>query len=264
MVFAGQGDARRSMELLWRKQLPAEARPGPKPGLDLQMVVAAAIEIADAEGMSALSMRAVGERLGRTAMAIYTYVPSKSELVDLMYDRVLAEKPTEYPLDAGWRPALTKWCHDTWDFYGRHPWMLEVSSARPVLGPNEHLSLETLMRILVTTGLPAIEVRRLGDALAHHIRGVAQAFAETRQATKATGTPEDEWWYTRSALLEELAVDFADRYPVITRMEREGAYRAADETKPYLEQLAVETFETGLRVFLDGMEKAVEHPSFGP
>ncbi|TCO62378.1 TetR/AcrR family transcriptional regulator [Actinocrispum wychmicini] len=262
VVFAGQGDARRSMALLWRKQLPPDARPGPKPGLDLRTIVATAIEIADADGMSALSMRAVGERLGRTAMAIYTYVPSKSELVDLMYDSALAEKPTEYPLEGGWRPALTQWCRDSWDFYARHPWILQVSQARPVLGPNEHVSLETLMRILVTTGLPAVEVRRLGEMLLHHLRGIAQAFAETRQAAKATGMSDDEWWYARSSQLDELAPDFAERFPTLTRLEAEGAYRAADETKPYLEQLALETFETGLRVVLDGIEKAAEQPSF--
>ncbi len=98
MVFAGQGDPRRTLSLLWRAEAPPPARtgPGPKPRLSVDAIVAAAVAIADEEGMDALSMRAVGDRLGRTAMALYTHVPGKSELLDLMYDAVHAELPRSY------------------------------------------------------------------------------------------------------------------------------------------------------------------------
>jgi hypothetical protein len=87
VIYAGQGDPRRSMALLWREDDPAERTgPGPKSQLSVDLVVETAIEVADTEGMQALSMRAVGERLGRTAMSLYTYVASKNELVELMYD----------------------------------------------------------------------------------------------------------------------------------------------------------------------------------
>jgi AcrR family transcriptional regulator len=250
------------MALLWRQQGPAEHRPGPKPGLDVETIVTVAIELADSEGMGALSMRAVGEQLGRTAMAIYTYVPSKSELVDLMYDRALAEKPSDYDLSDGWRPALTVWARDAWDFYGRHPWVLQVSQARPVLGPNEYRSLETALRILFETGLPADRVRRVAGALFQYLRGIAQTLAEARQAAKATGMSDEEWWYARSGLLEEFAPDFAEQYPAISRLGTEGGYALDDKNTPYLEQLSVEAFEAGLEVFLDGIEKAIAQPSF--
>jgi AcrR family transcriptional regulator len=138
------------MALLWRTTGSGNVRtgPGPKPGLSVDVIVDAAIAVADAEGMAALSMRAVGEWLGRTAMALYTYVPSKSEVVDLMYDRALAELPTDYERGAGWRAAVTSWAEDSWAFYLRHPWVLQVSQVRPVLGPNEYVVLETVMRIL--------------------------------------------------------------------------------------------------------------------
>ena len=106
VVFAGQGDARRSMALLWRATGPEpRTGPGPKPGLSVDMIVDAAIAVADEQGMAALSMRAVGERLGRTAMALYPTCPGESELIDLMHDRALAELPTGYDLgSAGGRP----------------------------------------------------------------------------------------------------------------------------------------------------------------
>ncbi|MFI6512270.1 TetR/AcrR family transcriptional regulator [Streptosporangium sp. NPDC050855] len=256
-VFAGQGDAHRSMALLWRVTDPPQARPGPKPALSVELIVAAGIAVADDEGMAALSMRAVGERLGRTAMALYTYVPSKSELVELMYDHALAELPTGYDLTAGWRAAVTAWAEDVWEFYLRHPWVLQVSPARPVLGPNEYVMLETVLRALRETGLPAGVLRRVVGALTHFVRGAAQTIAETRRAPAETGVSDDEWWYARSALLQEVAPDFADRFPVLTWMEGEGAYRSEDETVPYLEQEARETFAAGLAVFLDGIEAAV-------
>ncbi|MEZ0070874.1 TetR/AcrR family transcriptional regulator [Planotetraspora sp. GP83] len=259
VVYAGQGDARRSMALLWRTAGSADVRtgPGPKPGLSVDMIIGAAVAIADAEGMAALSMRAVGERLGRTAMALYTYVPSKSELVDLMHDRVLAELPADYDLEEGWRAALTSWARDTWAFYLRHPWVLQVSQARPVLGPNEYGMLETVVRILHETGLEAGVLRRVVGALIHFVRGAAQTIAETRQAPKATGVSDEDWWYARSAVLTEVASDFAERFPMVTWLERQGAFRVQDETVPYLEQEAREVFEVGLTVLLDGIEAAM-------
>ncbi|MEU8268015.1 TetR/AcrR family transcriptional regulator [Sphaerisporangium sp. NPDC049002] len=264
VVYAGQGDAHRSMALLWRAAGPAPVRtgPGPKPGLSVDLIVDTAISVADAEGMAALSMRAVGERLGRTAMALYTYVPSKSELVDLMYDRALAELPTGYEPGAGWRAATTAWAEDTWAFYLRHPWVLQVSQARPVLGPNEYVTLETLLRILDGTGLDAGMLRRLAGTLSHFVRGAAQTIAESRQAPAATGVSDEEWWLARATVLERFAPDFAERFPMVNRMrlraaEDERADTARDDSVPYLEREARKTFEAGLAVVLDGIEVAV-------
>ncbi|WP_424533082.1 TetR/AcrR family transcriptional regulator [Sphaerisporangium viridialbum] len=263
VVYAGQGDTHRSMALLWRAagSGPVRTGPGPKPGLSVDLIVDTAIAVADAEGMAALSMRAVGERLGRTAMALYTYVPSKSELVDLMYDRALAELPTGYEAGTGWRPATTAWAEDTWAFYLRHPWVLQVSQARPVLGPNEYVSLETLLRVLRETGLGAGVLRRLVGTLFHFVRGAAQTIAESRQAAAATGVSDEEWWFTRSSLLEQVAPDFAERFPMVTWLQLKAAedeHAAGDDTVPYLEREARKTFEAGLAVVLDGIEAAVK------
>ena len=253
VVYAGQGDARRSMALLWRGAQTGDVRPGPKPALTVDIIVDAAITVADSAGMAGLSMRTVGEQLGRTGMALYTYVPNKNELVDLMYDKVLIELPTEYDLDAGWRTAATAWAWDYWAFYLKHPWVLQVSQARPVLGPNEYVLLETLLRILFATGLPPKMVKRLVGTLTGFVRGAVQVVAESRHAPAATGVTDDEWWYTRSALLMEVARDFHERFPLVTLLEGEQAYQMEDETVPYLEQEAIETFTAGLAVILDGI-----------
>ncbi|MFI5657076.1 TetR/AcrR family transcriptional regulator [Streptomyces anulatus] len=262
VVFAGQGDIRRSLALLWR--IPAanseRTAPGPKPALSVDAIVDAGIAIADASGISAVSMREVGRRLGRTGMALYTYVPSKDELVDLMYDRSLAELPTEYATDAGWRPALAAWMRDYWAFCLRHPWTLQVSQARPVLGPHENTMLETVVGILYTTGLPARTLRRVVGTLVNHVRGAAQTVVDTRQATAATGVTDDAWWAARSAAFAELVPDFAERFPAVVRLAREAAVESgppADAERPYLEQVSTDTFDLGLAVLLDGLEAMV-------
>jgi hypothetical protein len=167
---------------------------------------------------------------------------------------VLAELPTEYDLDDGWRAATTVWARDHWAFYLRHPWVLQVSQARPVLGPNEYDLLETMLRILFATGLPPKMLKRLVGTLTGFVRGAVQIVAESRHAPTATGVTDDEWWYTRSALLMEVAQDFHERFPLVTLLESEQAFQLDDETVPYLEQEAIETFEAGLAVILDGIE----------
>ncbi|MFH9864616.1 TetR/AcrR family transcriptional regulator [Streptomyces lydicus] len=261
VVFAGQGDPRRSMALLWRTEggrgTDAKRGPGPRPALSVDVVVDAGIAVADAEGMAALSMRAVGERLGRTAMALYTYVPGKGELVDLMYDQVLAELPADYDLTAGWRAALTSWAEDTWAFSLRHPWVLQVSQARPVLGPNEYRAMEALLRVLYATELSPTVLRRVVGTLTHFVRGAVQTVAESRLAAASTGVSDEEWWPARSGVLAEVAPDFAERFPLLVGLETEGAAPVTDDTVPYLEREARTTFEVGLGIVLDGIEAAV-------
>lgn len=262
VVFAGQGDPRRSMDLLWRGAQAPRTGPGPRPGLSVEIIVDAAIAVADAEGMTALSMRAVGERLGRTAMALYTYVPGKAELVDLMYDRALAELPGGYDAADGWRAALTRWARDSWEFYLRHPWMLQVSQARPVLGPNEYRALEALLGVLAATGLPARRVRRAVSALSSVVRGAAQTLAESRQAVRATGLSEEQWWHGRAGALEALAPGFAECFPLVAWLNSEDSLGDAEDV-PYLEQAAREAFEGGLALVLDGIAAAVAAGSDG-
>jgi AcrR family transcriptional regulator len=261
VVFAGQGDARQVMALLWRTTVEEETRPGPKPRLTIQMIINAAIMHADQHGMSGLSMRAVGEQVGRTGMALYTYVQGKSELVDLMYDTVMAEEHRTYDLTAGWRAALTAWAEDMWAFYLRHPWVLQVSQARPVLGPNEYVVLDTVLGIMFETGLEPAEMRRMTGALFQFVRGVALVAAESREAAAVTGTSDDEWWHARAPLLTEMAPDFDSRFPMVAKLSQAGGFTLADETVPYQEQAARETFHTGLTALLDGIQAQVEDKS---
>src|SRR5688572_18209323 len=127
--ITGKGDPLKTLQLLWGKAAPP--RRGPKARLALADIVAAAVAIADREGMSALTTRRVAETLGISPMSVYTYVPGKDELLDLMLDGVLGEvKP---PRGNTWREKLADVARQNWALALRHPWMLEVATHRPVL-----------------------------------------------------------------------------------------------------------------------------------
>ena len=258
VIYAGQSDVRRSMALLWRAaQDPSErTAPGPKPELSVDLVVDTAIAVADEQGLAALSMKAVGARLGRTAMSLYTYVASKNELIELMYDQAFGElaEAAEQAEEQPWREAVTACCQRLWDFYLRHPWTLEISQARPVLGPNEYRHFESVAAVLHGAGLAPDQISSTFGSLFNLVGGFVRTAAESRQALAATGVPEDQWWYARSGQLEEIATDFPTRFPTLTLMAEAGAFSNENENEPYLEQEAWETFRFGLGALLDGVE----------
>jgi AcrR family transcriptional regulator len=255
--YLGQGDPRRSMALLWgRTEAPTR---GPKQGLTVAEIVAAAIELADAEGLGALSMRKVADRLGRSAMSLYTYVPGKAELLDLMYDTVLGEQTLDHSLADGWRPAVEASAHEAWAFFERHPWVLQISGARSVLGPHEIDTFERQLRLIDGLGLSAVDMARIVGVVGDFVRGAAKAVADARAAEQATGMSDDDWWNARSAFLDELVDDiWPQRYPIITRISAEQAFaqadRAPDDTTPYTVKEALDSFEFGLQRLLDGIE----------
>lgn len=257
--YAASGDHRRSMELLWGVA-PAPAR-GPKPGLSVDAIVAAATAIADAEGLGALSMRKVGERLGVSAMALYSYVPGKRELLDVMLDRAYGEQLPRAQ-DGGWREQLERAARVQWALYERHPWILHVAAGRAALGPNELDSYESSLRIVDGIGLTGVEMMRVVGAVQEFVGGCAKAVSDALAAERVTGVTDDEWWEARYPLLEEVAnVSWHERFPVSARLGEEGAFeqrdREPDDDSPYLVREALDVFEFGLQRLLDGIEAFV-------
>jgi AcrR family transcriptional regulator len=249
-----QSDETRAMALLWRSELvkPSSSSPGPKPRLDIDEVLAAAIAVADANPSAGLSMRAVAERLGVTAMAIYGYVPSKGALVALAYDAIHAEMPDFAQGDDDWRQGAIAWTEALVDLYLRHPWALRVSYARPVLGPNEQFVLESLVGVLRATGLGPRRLRSVVGLVFHAVRGTARTIAEARQFEEAK--TEGEWWQASSTALDEVVPDFADRFPHSVWLLSQAEPPSADDDSSYVERQSMINLKAGLGVLLDGVE----------
>jgi AcrR family transcriptional regulator len=252
--YSGRGDAVRSMELLWGRA--TRGTRGPKQGTDLETIVHAAIEIADADGLDAVSMRRVAERLGLGAMSLYTYVPGKGELLDLMLDTVYGERSPDF-VRAGSTPreALEALARHQWDFHHRHPWTLYIASSRAVLGPNETDAYEATLSVAADFGVPAREAVAIVDSLSMYVRGAAREAVEAAAAERVTGMTEMEWWTARDEILTEKMTN--DRYPTLGRLESEGAFAVPPDTENYNLRFIVDDFEFGLQRLLDGIEEHV-------
>ena len=186
-----RGDATRTMELLWG--LAPQPTRGPKQGLTLEAVVGAAVALADAEGIDALSMRRVAEALGVGAMSLYTYVPGKAELVDLMLDRVYGEQRAGIATEGGWRPRLESRARADWALYERHPWVVRAAGPRPTLGPNETAVYEATLAAVDGIGLTGDEMVAVVTLVSGYVGGVARGIVEA-VAEDETQEGEEAWW----------------------------------------------------------------------
>jgi AcrR family transcriptional regulator len=242
--FSGGGDLRRSIALLWG--LAGPGRRGPKPSRSLEEVVLAAIVIADAEGLPALSMRRVAEALKLSPMSLYTYVPSKAELVDLMVDRVSAEVEEPGPAHAGWRAKVEHLARERWAMAQRHPWIMQIGVHRPPLGPNVLAKAEATLQAIDGLGLDDLEMDLLNAVIVNYVRGAARAALEAREVVQRSGITDQQWWARNEELLQGL-ID-PGRYPTTVRVGE--SYKAAMD----LVMDPTRNFEFGLQRVLDGVE----------
>ncbi|NUR87648.1 MAG: TetR/AcrR family transcriptional regulator [Nonomuraea sp.] len=244
--YPGKGDPARSLALLWRTSERA-SRKG-KPDLSVDRVVRAAIEVADAEGLPALSMRRVADRLGVGTMSLYTYVPGKPELLDVMLDTVYGE--TEPPEDlTGWRPRLEQIARENLRLYLRHPWLLQVATSRPVLGPNLTAKYEYELRAVDGIGLTDLEMDAVLTLITGFVHGAARGAADVIAAESLTGMTDQQWWDAHAPFLGRIA-DPA-RFPVASRVGQAAgeAHQAAYD--------ADHAFDFGLQRILDGIEALI-------
>src|SRR3712207_7574985 len=129
-------EPRRTIDLLWRQDVAATAaRRGRRPGLTVDRVVATAIVLADAEGLEAVTMRRVAQELRVVPMTLYTYVPDKATLLELMLDRLYLRMPREEHPDNPWRERLAAIAEENRGLYAEHPWAATLPASRPPLGP---------------------------------------------------------------------------------------------------------------------------------
>ncbi|MQA01187.1 MAG: TetR family transcriptional regulator [Streptosporangiales bacterium] len=242
--FSSTGDPARSLALLWGTE--ERGRRGPKGRVTVAAIVRAAVDLADREGLGALSMRKIATEVGVGTMSLYTYLPGKAELLDLMLDAVYAETAKPDDPAAGWRARLEQVARENWALYRRHPWMLQVATPRPVLGPNLMAKYEHELRAVADSGLDDLEMDAVVALVADLVQAAARRAVQAREVRARTGMTDEEWWQTRAPFLD--TVVRADEYPLASRVG--AAVGEAHGSAGDPEQL----FEFGLRRVLDGIE----------
>lgn len=231
------GGIARTVELLWGVSTPRGTR-GPRPGLSVAAITRAALAIADAEGLGALSMQRVAKDLGYTTMSLYNYVPSKDQLIELMIDAATPPPPVPEE-DDGWRDGVERWVRATWDLYHAHRWVLKIPTVNAPLGPNQMAWFEALLHALSHGGLDGAEVMAIAQHILASTRG--QAALSIDLATGETGTAEANQALRRLATPER----FPTLHGLIPAAES-GGFNAGAEMYAGL--------RLGVRLLLDGVE----------
>src|SRR5436305_2427108 len=159
MESSGSVDPARTIAVLWgTRQLPQR---GPRHALTGAQIVAAAVAIADADkDLSLLSMRRVSESLGVGTMSLYTYFTSRAELVEAMLDSIYGEAVSllEKTGTGDWRVGLRHVAAVNWEMYLSHPWVLQIFTGRPPLGPNAIAKYDLELRVVDGVGLTDVQM----------------------------------------------------------------------------------------------------------
>lgn len=165
-------------------------------------IVAAGIEVADTDGLAAVTVRRIAEMLGTGVMSLYRHVPHKERLVELMVDEVTGQYA--YPPRAGrtWRECMWLLAECDWRMYRDHPWVLHATaSARPPLGPNVLRSMEWALEAVEELGLDVADAATVVLAVATHVQGSALIAGTERELAASDGTDARDWWKQRIAQL---------------------------------------------------------------
>ncbi|SFS14531.1 transcriptional regulator, TetR family [Agrococcus baldri] len=183
-------DVSRVVALAWG--VAAAPQRGPKRELSHERIVETAIEIADAEGLPAVTMQRVAQSFGYTTMAIYRYVATKDDLHQLMLDAAFADLAPP-AVTGDWREGLGAWMGWLFEAYGAHPWVLDIPiSMEALLMPSQMRLADAMLRTF--RDLPATDGERLAllMSLSTFLRGmagiqrdIAHEGAEVSAATKA-------------------------------------------------------------------------------
>ncbi|MGH9242962.1 MAG: TetR/AcrR family transcriptional regulator [Acidimicrobiales bacterium] len=175
----GVEDQVSTIELLWGLR-PTPNR-GPKPTLSLDRIAQVAVDIADADGLGAVSMQHVAHKFDVTKMALYRYVASKAQLLAVMIEQAVGDPPNLSRVRRGWRPKLEAWARRMWATWDRHPWLPEVTTGDRVMGPKELGWTECAVGALAGTGLHGREQMDAVFVLSGHIRNTRSIAAAGTQ-----------------------------------------------------------------------------------
>ncbi|WP_432002595.1 GntR family transcriptional regulator [Streptomyces sioyaensis] len=227
-------------------------RPAPAAERELtrERIVRTAIGIADAEGLAALSMRAVAARLGAATMSPYRYVTGKDDLVLLMADAVFAEAALPTDASGHWRARLEAGARALWAVHRAHPWLAQLGPlTRPLLLPHLMAYSEWMLSALDGHGLGPAAMLNQNVLLYSHVQGLAVQLEREAQAESATGLSSDQWLDAQAPALAALTA--SRDHPTFTRVIEalgEGGYDLRLD----------ELFEIGLTSLLDGLAVLID------
>lgn len=254
----GGDDPARTVAILWGTQrLP---RRGPRHTLTTEQVIAAAVRLADGDqDLQALSMRRIAESLDVGTMSLYTYVASRDVVLQAMLDAVYAEVVTQLRGGASvpWQDGLRRVARVNWDLYVRHPWVLQIFTGRPPLGPNTIAKYELELGTIDGIGLTDVEMDAVITVVATHVEGVARRRIDADRVVRRTGITDAQWWQrVQPELIEVLD---PTQFPVAVRVgEAAGQAHQAAHNPEHAFEFGLERLIAGVHGLIAARE--ARHP----
>jgi AcrR family transcriptional regulator len=195
-------------------------------------------------------MRRVAQSLGVVPMTLYTYVPGKAELLDLMLDTAYQKMPRTDTSGQPWRQRVTAIAEENRALFDAHPWAAVISTIRPPLGPGLMAKYEHELSALDGLGLGDIEIDAALTHLLTFVQAWARAAADARTAQQDTAMDDEQWWAASAPLLERVLDPSA--YPTAARVGTAAgtAHRAAYHPQ--------DAYDFGLQRILDGLAALIE------
>lgn len=231
---------------LWR--IGTGSRLGRPARLDVDAVVIAAIDLADREGLAAVTLPKVAESLGVTKMSLYRYVGSKDELLVLMQDGAGGPGEALRATEGPWRERLRAWAEAQAAQFEAHPWLIELPTDGPPRGPNGLAWFDAALAAMRGTGLGWGAKVRIVMLVADYVRGMAR-LSQSLAAARGDGVEQTEAERRYGAAMAAL-VD-PERFP------EAAALFASDTFADTGPDTAGEDFRYGLELILDGVAAAI-------
>ncbi|MEV2247611.1 TetR/AcrR family transcriptional regulator [Streptomyces sp. NPDC049970] len=205
-----------SIEAAWGlRDRPAK---GPKPGMTLDRIVAAAVSVAESEGLAAVSMGRVAKELGASTMSLYRYVSAKEELYLLMHEAAMGTPEPLRALERGadWREALGEWAWAQRRMYHRSLWALRIPISGPPASPHSVAWWEQGLQALEGSGLDEGDRISVILLITGFVRNEALLMSDMAAAVEAKGVPPREvrgqWERTVQRLVDPV------RHPALSRL----------------------------------------------
>jgi AcrR family transcriptional regulator len=247
-AHSSRGDPARSIALLWRDPAAAPRR-GPARTWDLDALVAAAIGLADDGGLSAVTIRAVARIVGAAPMSVYTYIPGKAELLDLMLDAAYAAMPRTDTSARPWPERVRAVAGENRALFTEHPWAARVGTGRPPLGPGSIGKYEHELGAFDGLGLDDVD----RDACLVHVVGFVRSAAlaaQEAQEARADGQTDAQWWAEACPLLARVLDPTA--YPLASRVgSAAGAAHGSAADPDHAYRFGIERVIDGLAAFVE-------------
>jgi AcrR family transcriptional regulator len=227
----------------------ANPQRGPKRELSIERIVDAAIEIADAEGIGAVSMSRVAASLGFTTMSLYRYVTSKDDLILLMQEGAVLPPVPDESVERGWRDGVTAWVLAMRAAYREHPWLVDIPISGAPITPNSLLIVDWFLREV--RSLPFSDGEKMSTLLllTSYARATGAQERDIGAAAAAAADPAD---VTGAKFFEALAeLVTPERFPYLSPLLAAGGYVAEPGTAF---EDTDDDFSFGLERILDGIE----------